>query len=414
MSEWPHTSSSGGVIEEAIAAIAKASPLGKYKVERKLQLIQPQHLKMLAGDIQCVDQHSASRPPEWLVAAHAVLLFHLAINWIDEGGKFFGAKQATREAYLRAVGDIGRRVLGMGLQQVRNELQMLVSGSGHIALLDQSAKNLDRVAWDPAQFTDPCHHSTAKFLYIIHAMRPETGLNVPTEEKERKYVRKRFEGFLHEGEEAWTLSVAELYFARPELMLSEVLSCSVIDPMHTTTYLSAPFGFILRAPSSNIVCASTTDMSTAPLQNGARGESLLSLTPEERLFMVDKFVNQLANGFAKSLPKPVELLCDSGHNEVLIAGTNGPHRIRQIGIFVKTAPDGTLLQSFCGSAHFKALTGAMQQCCSTLLIPIVAIPEKGAVGSDISFAEWDPSRFLPRLESSPGPQDAYLDLPYGK
>jgi hypothetical protein len=122
---------------------------------------------------------------------------------------------------------------------------------------------------------------------------------------------------------------AKRYLSSPDLLRQDVISTTLIDQDHVSTYF--PWGFILKVPPENIISASNKDQAVANRPSNV-------ITEMER-------VNR-----EKGLATPDQVLAGTsgrnghtGYNEVVVIGKSPEGtQVDVIGIFVKVSPNGNL------------------------------------------------------------------------
>ena len=211
-------------------------------------------------------------------------------------------------------------------------------------------------------FTDPKTHNRERFRYIVHALMgaeskvadaliPAEGRNPTTgeieklsayEQAKKKYTidyEDVFEHFRSEKSgvrESLFVNFFTRYLEDPSIMSTLIISASVIDQSHVSTYY--PFGFILDVPPQNVFCASPCDLGITNrpkddvlnefqrvLDKASVGREIRILSPEEVLRATGK-----PNG-------------STGYNEIVVAGMSPEARTVKVnGIFVKVDSRGCL------------------------------------------------------------------------
>ncbi|HEV7485567.1 MAG TPA: hypothetical protein VGQ65_07785 [Thermoanaerobaculia bacterium] len=387
MSLWPFstkTPTPQEVEKAAFVIIESITRVGAFKVKQRMRSFQYADHQELVSLMQKADGLAWSFQWSWTEAARAWIMVKLIMEWTDSAGSWYPDQGVPRTTKMRTL----LAQLGcMSEIAVRADLHNELSGEPILRRIHIARSNSQRTAWHASNFTDPRQHSIVKFRYIIHAMRPLLMLDVPTNNDElKKYYTSRYGSFLSkEG----GLSIAELYLAHPEFLQVEALSCSIIDPDHTTTYTNSAFGLILSVPSGNICSASSTDMTSANAQNTARGCSLIGQAPLLSLMHVDTFLRAICGAYEYQLPSPQEVLQgSSGHNEVLVLGTFESDIITVSGIFIKVTVEMELVKEFVEADDYGRISQAIFTCSAKLKVPIVAIVEKKAKGCGIAFKEW--------------------------
>ena len=297
---------------------------------------------------------------------------------------------------------------------LRNEIRTKFDPDATLRLIEARSLDRSRTVWDNA-FSDPERHDENNFIYLIHAMRATTGIGVDTatHPKRAAYLRRRLEGFLDRKSvqtETLELHSASLYLSRPEILTTEVLSCSVIRNNHVKTYGSFVFGYILSVPGINIIAASPRDISASAVQNMARGDQLANLSCEDeskvgylKMGLLNDFYRKLGERFEDHLQTPNQIVnASGGHNEILVLGRSLSPRsatsvVRPAAIFVKTNRHGKICKSFFRMEIEWGLGRLMAQCSRSLNIPIVPIPDDAEPPSHIDFALWRETAYgLPR------------------
>ena len=376
------------IITDALNLIGTLiSPVARYKIEQRMRAFDGQAQTEIVQFMLQADTLPYANNTQWRDAARAWIMVRLALAWTDNTGRWFpDSGQRALNMMRRLLQEVG----ALGELAVRNSLREELGGDSLLRAIHR-ARRIGRSSWSPACFTSPKEHKSSKFRYIIHAMGPPIIVGVPDEEGElRKYFVNRYGTFLEKIKDEWFLSVAQLYLEKPEFLLTELLSCSIIDQDHTTTYKDFCFGLILTVPEGNIVTASSTDMAAATVQNMGRGNLLIGHAPLANLLTVDTFLRGLRGAYEYDLPTPDQVLlgCSTtSHNEVLVLGSFESDRVLIGGIFIKVTSTGMILQSFIDLDVKGSLTKSIRLCSETLKIPIVPIVSKGT-GSTLSFDEW--------------------------
>ena len=342
----------------------------------------------------------------WQSTARAWLLMKLCTEfWAGEGvGPAPNPSEMTR---------ISQILHANSEAYFRNEIRTKFDPAATLRSIEAKSLDRSRTVWDTA-FSDPERHDENNFIYLIHAMRPTTAIGVDraTHAKRAAYLQRRWEGFLEPKSvrtTMWTLHSASLYLSRPEILTTEVLSCSVIRNNHVRTYGSFEFGYILSVPGINIIAASPRDISASAVQNMARGDQLANLSCEDeskvgylKMGLLNDFYRKLGERFEDHLQTPNQIVDASrGHNEILVLGRSLSPRsaksvVRPKAIFVKTR-DGKICKSFFRMEIEWGLGRLMAQCSRSLDIPIVPIPDDTETPSRIDFELWRETAYgLPR------------------
>ena len=377
MSLWPFSSTPRQIVDGAIDVIQTISPVAAQRVRQRVNLMSQVAVQDLGTLIQSADNLAYSINRSWIWLARAWILTTLLFEWSDNAGNWYPDQQPQRQTRIT---NIRQRLNAMQDPAIRNDLHDMLSGEPILRRIHIARRNVQRAAWNPGFFTDPRQHDIHSFRYLIHAMCPTINLPVPEDAgRVRSYYFEHYGRFLsHNGD----LSVAELYLAHPEMIQLELLSCSLIDENHTSTYRDSPFGLILRAPSGNICDASANDISAAPTQNLARGAEMIGHAPLVGLMQVDRFLRLLCGAYERQLPTPMQVLnSPNGHNEVLVLGKFDSDVVTVCGLFIKVTARLKILQSFVEMDTGCSLMKAMLQCSATLHIPIVPIIEVNGIGS---------------------------------
>jgi hypothetical protein len=375
-------------LEEVLATLGKYNKVAEGKVRRNLKELDNRQKLMVVEAIRQADASAYFWQGTWCKLARAWLLARLSFGGFLPG--YFLEPSAQEWA------DLQNQLKTSSEPSLQVELNRIVSG---VQTLEDIAKcRIDnaRSAWDPKSFTKPTAHEASQYVYLIHAMRPLAGFgNVKDAHKKRFDYLKRTRGTLIETTDngQWGLRCAELYLREPEVLKTELLSCSVIDPSHTNTYGDFCFGFILTVPTGNIVAASTADMNASNLQNKARADKLAELdAPGESAAEVHDFLEMLLGWYRTPPAPPITILngtAAKGHNEVLVLGSLGStNPIEIAGLFMKVTPKKKLWKSFVADDAKYDLSKHIKACSKTLAVPIVDIVEDGPEESEIDFAAW--------------------------
>jgi hypothetical protein len=374
-------------LEGILAFIGAISQAGRRKMEERLKNVRPRDRAILLEQVRRADALAWWWQGSWVEAARAWLFVKLVLDWISGGDWAPPLSDADRKREVDAhLGWLRNAAEGA----VRNALMDLVTSRALMRMISEGQRDASRDQWDPALFTDPRSHSPAKFRYLIHALRLSAGIGTPTRETQARfdYLRQTLGPYLNaDGAGPWGLRSAEMYLREPAMLLTELLSCSIIDQAHPRTYGNFAFGFILEVPKGNICMASTVDLAI----NNARGRAdmlVLQTTPLDRILAVEDFLEPLAGMYARPLQPPGTVLAGTrGHNEVLVLGAMGGARVRVVGIFVKVIR-GRLWESFAQEDLQHGLGRMIRECSRSLAIPIVPIPDDAGTPSDVPFDEW--------------------------
>ena len=383
-------------IRAALELIGAINGVGRQKIELKLQGLEPFERIQIAALMRRVDGLAWWWQGSWVRAARAWMLAQVAAACIGRMG--YGAPGARQMgAWLDLL-----RV--MPEATVRQQLSDMVSGHLTLNALSLAQRNPARGPWNDLMLqTNPRHHDPRRFCYLVHALRPLTGLGIASEEtrKMHDYTMKKIGAFVDIGRDrALTLRSAMLYLRHPEIIESEMLSCSLITETRRKLYGNFSFGFILQAPGENICIASTGDLA---LSNAQARASVLAMepTPLHRLVRVDDFIESLLGLYQQPLEAPGALAAHSSadsHNEVVVLGFAGVKRIRVAGIFIKVTSRNRLWQSFVQDDEDHGLRDLVLGCAHRLGIPVVPIEDDNpkCAGSAVDFDDW--CRSAPRRE----------------
>ncbi|WP_233886978.1 hypothetical protein [Paraburkholderia flagellata] len=277
----------------ALTIIGAISPVGRLKIEAKLRDLSQQEQLQIVALIKSADNLAYFWQGSWVQAARAWLLVRV-VEWIALGS-FLPPNDQTQ-----MIGWVGQ-LRTMAETAVRQQLRNLVTGRATLDALALAQCNLDRQAWQPdLAFTEPLKHNDKKFCYLVHAMRPSTGLLAPSKDtlKMHEYTVKKLGRFIEKGSDgSLTLKSAELYLSTPSTIEAEMLSCSLICENRKKLYGNFSFGFILKAPSTNICIASPSDLA---ISNSQARAAVLAMqpTPLDRLVQVDAFLESLLGLFS--------------------------------------------------------------------------------------------------------------------
>ncbi|MEX3950806.1 hypothetical protein AB4Y40_23975 [Paraburkholderia sp. EG287B] len=389
----------------ALTIIGAISPVGRLKIETKLRDLSQQEQLQIVALIKSADNLAYFWQGNWVQAARAWLLVRV-VEWISLGS-FVPPNDQTQ-----MIGWVGQ-LRTMAETVVRQQLLELVTGRATLDALALAQCNLDRQSWQPkVAFTEPLKHNDNKFCYLVHAMRPSTGLIAPTRDtlKMHEYTVKKLGRFIEKGSDGTlTLKSAELYLTTPSTIEAEMLSCSLICENRKKLYGNFSFGFILQAPSTNICIASPSDLA---ISNSQARAAVLAMqpTPLHRLVQVDAFLESLLGLYQQPLKSPSQILALSsptGHNEVVVLGFAGKERVKIAGIFIKVTSKNMLWQSFVNDDAAHCLRGMILTCADMCGVPIVPIQDDNdkCPGSEICFHEWlEGRKASPRPGSSPSIQ----------
>lgn len=201
------------------------------------------------------------------------------------------------------------KYLAMSQDQIKSEIK------GRLPVMDSSPL---RAFWSPMNFTQvqqtpQMQTAPSQFRYIVCAMMNQyTGRGVSY----------------------------ETILKSPDILKTFMLSCSIIDESHRSTYY--PYGFILVVPQENIVSTSPKDQA---FKNYKSEDPLAPLPPVVKTDQTDE-VRRVAGGF--SIQAPAAILQEtkgakgsSGYSEIVVLGTAPTGtQIRPIGIFMKVDTTG--------------------------------------------------------------------------
>ena len=242
-------------------------------------------------------------------------------------------------------------VLNKTMSEIKEALRELVKGfCPALAIAGEHIGLSGREDWDPGQFSDPMPLASGKFCYLIHGLNPGHVMLGQRHVKEGKVIEHSDYAQEHANYDKATKKIAsnylvtsiqegrghqieqvhlfplKLYLDNPNLLTYDLISCSLIDQDHTTTYHQ--LGFILEVPADCIWATSVTDMSI----------------PNRLNPMVDR-IDLILMGYYLDygIAPPGDLLTRTGggHNEVVALGTStGGKTVRVKALFVKVTPDG--------------------------------------------------------------------------
>jgi hypothetical protein len=213
----------------------------------------------------------------------------------------------------------------------------------------------NRPTWN--NFTDPKAHDPKEFRYLVHGIMQDTSkvaekgfqASGPVSDEAWNnllakyagyYTIKRVEtsarnadGTITRGykEQLW-VDFRRYYLEHPDVLQSTMISTSVIDQDHVSSYY--PFGFILKVPPENVYSAAPEDQS---VKNRAE-DFLKELTRVLHNKAHDKLLTpeQVLEGTKRDKG-------NTGYNEVVVVGRSPEgKKVEVTGIFVKIAPDGGL------------------------------------------------------------------------
>jgi hypothetical protein len=386
----------------ALTIIGAISSVGRLKIEAKLRDLSQQDQLQIVALIKSANNLAYFWQGSWVQAARAWLLARVA-EWAMPG-MFL----PPPDAQAQMIGWVGQ-LRTMAETVVRLQLIDLVTGRATLDALALAQCNVARQAWRPAvAFTEPLKHSDKKFCYLVHAMRPTAGLGVPAPDtlKMHEYTVQKLGRFIQIGNDrSLTLKSAELYLTNPSVIEAEMLSCSLICENRKKLYGNFSFGFILKAPSTNICIASQSDLA---ISNSKARAAVLAMqpTPLHRLVQVDDFLVSLLAMYQQPLPSPSQILALSSptaHNEVVVLGFAGNARVKVAGIFIKVTSKNMLWQSFVNDDATHRLRDMILMCAEMCQVPIVPIQDDNVAcpGSEIGFHEW-----LKGMKSSPMPKSS--------
>ena len=373
----------------ALALIGAISQVGRTKIETRLRDLPPEDQLIIANLIKSADALAYFWQGTWVQAARAWLLVRLA-EWASPG------KLRPPHDARAQITSWTAQLRTMAETVVRQQLLDLVTGRATLDALAAAQCNIDRLAWRPnAAFTHPQQHNDHNFCYLVHAMRPTTGLDTPSPQtiKMHEYTVKQLGHFVEtDTEGSLTLKSAALYLTNPAMIEAEMLSCSLINENRKKLYGNFCFGFILKVPSTNICVAHPSDLAISNSQ--ARGAMLaMQPTPLHRLVKTSAFLDSLTGMYLHPLPSPAQILALSSptaHNEVVVLGFAGTARIKVDGIFIKVTSKNMLWQSFVDEDAMHGLRDLIFMCADMCQVPIVPIQDdnEACPASDISFIEW--------------------------
>jgi hypothetical protein len=387
---------------DALNIIGVISAVSRLKIEAKLRDLSQHEQLQIVALIKSADNLAYFWQGSWVQAARAWLLARVA-QWAMPG-MFL----PPRDAQAQMAGWIGQ-LRAMAEAVVRRQLLDLITGRATLDALALAQCNVERQLWQPdVAFTEPRKHRDEKFCYLVHAMRPTTGLGVPAPDtlKMHEYTMQKLGHFIETGDDrSLTLKSAELYLTNPSVIESEMLSCSLICETRKKLYGNFSFGFILKAPSANICIASKSDLA---ISNSKARAAVLAMqpTPLHRLVQVDDFLESLLAMYQQPLPSPsqiLELSLPTAHNEVVVLGFAGTARVKVAGIFIKVTGKNMLWQSFVNDDATHRLRERILMCADMCQVPIVPIQDDNVdcPGSEIGFHEW-----LKGTKSSPTPRSS--------
>lgn len=388
-------------LEALLKFLAELSPVGAERVRAQLLKLAPKEQAELASYTRRSDALAYTWQGSWKQVARAWMLLQLR-SWIGFTGWALGPDPE---------GELAPWLTKLSTAQesdIRGWITDALSGKRTIQRLALHQCNSDRQHWKPDHFTDPKTHNNSKFVYLVHAMRPSTGLPAQDESsKSFKYMREKYGEHLVKdtsGETpSWNLKAAELYLRNPKCIQSEMLSCSVISNERKKLYGDFCFGFILRAPCANICMGAPKDLA---INNSVARDSVLveSPTPLARLMQVDDFVELLAGLYGQKLDTPSGILANSsGHNEIIVLGFAGTACVEIAGLFVKVTSANKLWAKFAAQDAQHGLQKLMLDCAQSLGVPIVGIQDDAVEGSSVDFDAWCKGATKTKSDSPPPP-----------
>ncbi|MCP4191171.1 MAG: hypothetical protein GY768_11150 [Planctomycetaceae bacterium] len=383
-------------IAAAVTVLKSISPVGGFKIESVLLAEN-----LLWPDIAAQLETITARTPfywSWQSTARAWLLIKLCTNY------WTGPGLAPAPTPVEINND-RQHVNGTSESTLRNEIWATFDPQAVLRVFEQRKLHPSRTRWNNA-FSDPNFHDPNNFLYLIHAMRPTAGIGVDkvTQPKRAAYLRRRLNGFLDPASlqtTQWTLLSGSLYLSQPEILQTELLSCSVIRNNHVKTYAKTVFGYILSAPGTNIAAAEHRDLAASAVQNMARSDQLANVSCEDetmigyaRLSLINDFYHKLLPNYYAQLDPPDTIVNRStSHNEVLVIGSMSTSVVRPAAIFIKTSRQGKICTSFLKLDAQWGLGSLMATCSRNLNIPIVPIPDDDEEASQIDFQLWRQTAF---------------------
>ena len=392
----------------ALTVIGAISSVGRLKIEAKLRDLSQQEQLQVVALIKSADNLAFFWQGSWVQAARAWLLARVA-EWAMPGRVL-----PPGDAQTQMMGWVAQ-LRSMAETVVRQQLLVLVTGRATLDALALAQCDVARRAWRPnVAFTEPRKHNDNKFCYLVHAMRPTTGLGVPSKDtlKMHEYTVRQLGRLVDIGSDrSLTLKSAELYLTNPGVIEAEMLSCSLICENRKKLYGNFSFGFILSVPSTNICIASPRDLA---ISNSKARAAVLAMqpTPLHRLVQVADFLDSLLGLYQQPLPPPSEILALSSptaHNEVVVLGFAGTARIKVSGIFIKVTGKNRLWQSFVNDDATHGLRDMILLCAAMCDVPIVPIQDDNVEcpGSAIDFKEWlEGKKTSPTQKSTPSVQVA--------
>jgi hypothetical protein len=247
-----------------------------------------------------------------------------------------------------------------------------------------------RTTWDPGRFTDPTNHNTGGFRYIVTGVVKESRLAsrgyMATQQDTEDFVSYlnkfppehlsiQHQGKVGQQKEILHIKSALRYLRSPDLLRYDIISTSLIDQGHVSSYY--PWGFILRVPPENIISANRSDQAVTNRPKNVINEM--------------QRVNR-----EKGLSTPEEILAattgrngDTGYNEVVVIGRSPEQKqVDVTGIFVKVAPGNNLYirsRQNDDEPFVHDLIDEIDACSRQHNIPIVNIPDSSSKASTVAW-----------------------------
>ncbi len=283
-------------------------------------------------------------------------------------------EKTLRRKYLRGI--LLVRILDKGLALTDVPVHVTPRINKPFAELQRELKGLlplaidlaKRDSWAPSNFTRPSHHDSSSYKYIIHGLQGNS-VKIYNDASTLDSVFQRLQADYAGvqvpfgtrmvnaigGDGSIRFLPYREYLRRPNLLHTDVISCSVISHQVPDTYTD--FGLILKVPKECVMLTGnrdlniknrSTDMLAEFASYGVDDRSRDMMTPNEILQLC---INRIAAVTTRD-----EM--NRQYNEIVCIGTspNGK-QVEVTGIWVKVNEDGDYYSHYhAGSAYSTVIT----------------------------------------------------------
>ncbi len=310
-------------------------------------------------------------------------------------------EKTLRRKYIRAI--LLVKIMDKGLALTNVAVHITPRLTKPSIELQRELKNLLPIAldltkrdtWAPRHFTNPKHHDPDNYRYIIHGLQGNSvkvyndanTLDSVFDRLQRDYtgVQVPFGGRMVNaigGDGSIRFLPYREYLRRPQLLHTDVISCSVISDQVPDTYTD--FGLILKVPRDCVMLTGNRDLNIKNRASDMLAEfETYGVDDRSRDMMTPNEILQLCINRKAGVTDRSEL--NRIYNEIVCVGTSTTGKqVTVTGIFVKVNEDGDYYSHFAtGGTYNPVITDDIEReiTRSSLMnnIPIIRILAGGGL-----------------------------------